>query len=55
MRHKVALVYHPQTNRQSEVCNQEVKQNLGKTIHISQKDWEVKLDDDFWAYIIYQA
>ena len=31
--HKVATPYHPQTSRQVEVSNQEIKQILEKTVH----------------------
>ena len=33
VKHKVALAYHPQTNGQAEVSNQEIKQILDKTVN----------------------
>lgn len=36
--HKVSLPYHPQTNRQAEVSNREVKGILEKTVNPSRKD-----------------
>ncbi|KAI3461675.1 hypothetical protein Pfo_018338 [Paulownia fortunei] len=50
VRHKVALGYHPQSNGQTEISNQKVKQILEKTVSINRKDWAHKLDDALWAY-----
>jgi hypothetical protein len=50
VRHKVANPYHPQTNDQAKVSNQEIKQIMEKTVNISRKDWSTKLDDALWAY-----
>ena len=47
VKHKVALAYHPQTNGQAEVSNQEIKQILEKTMNTNRKDWATKLDDAF--------
>ena len=44
------MAYHPQTNGQVEVSNQEIKQILEKTVSTNRKDWPVKLDDSLWAY-----
>ena len=52
VKHKVALTYHPQTNRQAEVSNREIKQILKKTVNTNQKDWAMKLDDALWTYRI---
>ena len=37
--HKVSMAYHPQTNDQAEVSNQEVKRIQEKTVNPSRKDW----------------
>ena len=50
MNHKVASPYHPQTNRQVEVSNQELKKILEKTVASTRKDWSSKLEDALWAY-----
>lgn len=50
VRHKVAITYHPQTSRQVEVSNREVKQVLQKTVNATRKDWSVKLSEALWAY-----
>ena len=50
VKHKVALAYHPQTNGQAEVSNQEIKQILEKTVNTNRKDWATKLDDALWGY-----
>ncbi|CAM8895431.1 unnamed protein product [Rhodiola kirilowii] len=48
--HKVATPYHPQTSRQVEISNREIKAILEKTVGSSRKDWSSKLDDALWAY-----
>ncbi|KAM2246078.1 hypothetical protein ACFXTI_006934 [Malus domestica] len=48
--HKVSTPYHPQTNRQAEVSNREIKQILEKTVGPSKRDWSLRLDDALWAY-----
>ncbi|XP_012844566.1 PREDICTED: uncharacterized protein LOC105964603 [Erythranthe guttata] len=50
VKHKVALAYHPQTNRQAEVTNREIKNILEKVVGPTRKDWSKKLDDALWAY-----
>ncbi|XP_073019381.1 uncharacterized protein [Primulina eburnea] len=49
-KHKVTLVYHPQTNGKAEVSNWEIKQILEKMSKTNRKDWALKLDDALWAY-----
>ncbi|KAH9718388.1 hypothetical protein KPL71_022206 [Citrus sinensis] len=48
--HKVSTSYHPQTSRQAEVSNREVKSILEKTVNPNRKDWSLRLDDALWAY-----
>ena len=43
--HKIASLYHPQTNGQAKVSNRELKKILEKTIAPTRKDWPSKLDD----------
>ena len=50
MKHKVATTYHPQTSRQVEVANREIKNILMKVVNTSIRDWSVKLHDSLWAY-----
>ena len=51
IKHIMSLAYHPQTNRQVEISNREIKKILEKTISSSRKDWSLRLDDALWAYI----
>ena len=44
------LAYHPQSNRQAEISNREIKKILKRTLNLSKKDWSIKLDDALWAY-----
>ncbi|XP_057734228.1 uncharacterized protein LOC130949563 [Arachis stenosperma] len=50
VRQKVATPYHPQTSKQVEVSNRELKKILEETVSVSRKDWSRKLDDALWAY-----
>jgi hypothetical protein len=43
--HKVATPYHPQTSRQVELANREIKQILKKTVNPNRKDWSLRLND----------
>ncbi|RDX88923.1 hypothetical protein CR513_29414, partial [Mucuna pruriens] len=45
VQHKVVFPYHPQTNKQVEVFNREIKRILEKIVAFSRKDWANKLDD----------
>jgi transposase InsO family protein len=47
---RVSMAYHPQTNRQAETSNRQLKSILNKTIEKGGKDWSKKLDGDLWAY-----
>ncbi|KAM2835107.1 hypothetical protein PS2_032070 [Malus domestica] len=50
VKQKVSSPYHPQTNRQAEISNREIKQILEKTVEPTRKDWSLCLDDALWAY-----
>ena len=50
VRQNVTLAYHPQSNGQAKVSNQEIKIILEKTANLNRKDWSTKLDDALWAY-----
>nr|XP_025639869.1 uncharacterized protein LOC112734669 [Arachis hypogaea] len=46
----MATPYHPQTNRQAELANRELKRILEKIVGITRKDRARKLDDALWVY-----
>jgi transposase InsO family protein len=48
--HRVSTAYHPQTNRQAETSNRQLKSILNKTIEKGGKDWSKKLDGALWVY-----
>ncbi|RDX69251.1 gag-pol, partial [Mucuna pruriens] len=48
--HRVAIVYHPQTNDQAEVFNREIKKILQKLTNSSWKDWSCHLEEALWAH-----
>ncbi|KAL4272977.1 hypothetical protein GQ457_13G016720 [Hibiscus cannabinus] len=48
--HKIATAYHPQTNRQAEISNRELKAILEKVVNPSRKDWSLRIDEALWAY-----
>ena len=50
MKHKVDTPYHPQTSRQVELANREIKNLLMKVVNTNRKDWSVKLLNSLWAY-----
>ena len=50
IRNVMGLAYHPQSNRQAEISNREIKKIREKIVNTSRKDWSIKLDDALWAY-----
>ena len=50
-RHSETTPYHPQTSRQVEVSNREIKQILAKTVNANRTDWSRRLYDALWAYL----
>ncbi|XP_073137118.1 uncharacterized protein [Henckelia pumila] len=48
--HKLSTAYHPQSNGQAEISNQEIKSILEKTVNPTRKYWSLRLDDALWAY-----
>jgi hypothetical protein len=46
--HRVSMAYHPQTNRQAETSNRQLKSILNKTIEKGGKDWSKHLDGALW-------
>nr|GEZ48885.1 reverse transcriptase domain-containing protein [Tanacetum cinerariifolium] len=48
--HRLATVYHPQTNGQVEVSNRSLKRILEKTVGENRASWLDKLDDALWAF-----
>ena len=43
--HRISTAYHPQSNRQAEVSNREIKSILEKTVSPNRKDWIFRLND----------
>ncbi|KAL6328471.1 hypothetical protein AAG906_038346 [Vitis piasezkii] len=50
VRHKVSTPYHPQTNRQAELANREIKIILTKIVNATRKNWSTKLKLEHCAY-----
>lgn len=48
--HKVATAYHPQTLRQVETSNRQIKSIMEKKVQPSRNDWAMRLTDALWAY-----
>nr|GFA58478.1 reverse transcriptase domain-containing protein [Tanacetum cinerariifolium] len=48
--HRLATVYHPQTNGQVEVSNRSLKRILERTVGENRASWSDKLDDALWAF-----
>lgn len=48
--HKIATPYQPQTSRQVETINKQIKGILERTVQTSPKDWSIKFSDTSWEY-----
>ncbi|CAM8943916.1 unnamed protein product [Rhodiola kirilowii] len=48
--HRTSTAYHPQTNRQAEISNRDIKGILEKMVKPTRKDWSERLNDALWAY-----
>jgi transposase InsO family protein len=49
--HRISTAYHPQTNRQAETSNRQLKSIHNKTVEKGGKDWSKKLDGALSAYL----
>ena len=50
VQHAKIILYHPQSNGQAEISNQEIRSMLEKMVSSYRKDWLKKLDNALWAY-----
>ena len=48
IKYKVAITYYPQTSRQVDVSNREIKRILEKIVSPNRKDQSLKLNDSLW-------
>ncbi|GKF01475.1 reverse transcriptase domain-containing protein, partial [Tanacetum coccineum] len=48
--HRLSTAYHPQTSRQVEVSNHDLKRILERTVGENRVSWSDKLDDALWAF-----
>ncbi|GJU42895.1 reverse transcriptase domain-containing protein [Tanacetum coccineum] len=48
--HKLSMVYHPQSNGQTEVTNRVIKRILERSVGYNPKGWSEKLNDALWAF-----
>nr|GFA98119.1 reverse transcriptase domain-containing protein [Tanacetum cinerariifolium] len=48
--HRLSTAYHPQTSRQVEVTNRELKRILKRTVGENHTLWSDKLEDALWAF-----
>ena len=52
VKRRVSLAYHPESNKQDEVSNREIKKLLEKKVNVTRKDWAKKINENLWAYQI---
>nr|GEV26488.1 reverse transcriptase domain-containing protein [Tanacetum cinerariifolium] len=50
--HRLATMYHPQTNGQVEVSNHGLKRILERTVGENHASWSDKLDDALWYFFV---
>ncbi|XP_039010535.1 uncharacterized protein LOC120139357 [Hibiscus syriacus] len=50
VKYRIATIYHPQSNGQVEVSNQEIKKILEKVMNLFKKEWSLRQDEALWAY-----
>nr|GEV10640.1 reverse transcriptase domain-containing protein [Tanacetum cinerariifolium] len=48
--HRLATAYHPQTSRQVEVLNRDLKRILERMVGENHASWSKKLEDALWAF-----
>nr|GFA96734.1 reverse transcriptase domain-containing protein [Tanacetum cinerariifolium] len=48
--HKLSTAYHPQSNRETEVTNKDIKRILERSVGYNPKDWSKKLKDALWIF-----
>nr|GFA34697.1 reverse transcriptase domain-containing protein [Tanacetum cinerariifolium] len=48
--HRLSTAYHPQTSRQVEVTNRELKRILKRTMGENRASWNDKLEDALWEF-----
>ena len=54
--HKLFTPYHPQTNKQTEISNREIKRILENIVQSNRKDWSNRLEGTIWVHrTIYKA
>ena len=50
--HQYITPYHPQCNRLNEKLNGELKSMMIKMTHGNEKNWDLELNRELWAYRI---
>ncbi|GKD23719.1 reverse transcriptase domain-containing protein [Tanacetum coccineum] len=48
--YKLSMVYHPQSNGQTEVTNRAIKRILERSVGYNPKGWSEKCNDALWAF-----
>jgi transposase InsO family protein len=49
--HRIATLYHPQTNGQAETSNKQIKNIIQKNVNQMGRRWRSKLNEALWAYL----